>query len=99
VLHSSSTVGLKSDLNFFGWPDFVLPFIVDAITNRRPTGNAEHPGQLGAPQYRTAPVTTMKTAWEAVRRAAKVDCRLHDLRHSFCTKLARRVCRRARCLI
>jgi integrase len=36
----------------------------------------------------TKPVTTMKTAWEAVWEAAKVDCRLHDLRHSFCTKLA-----------
>jgi len=36
----------------------------------------------------TKPVTTMKTAWESVREAAKVDCRLHDLRHSFCTKLA-----------
>lgn len=30
----------------------------------------------------------MKTAREAVRQAAKADCRLHDLRHSFSTKLA-----------
>jgi integrase len=31
----------------------------------------------------------MKAAWEAVREAAKVDCQqLHDLRHSFCAKLA-----------
>ena len=29
-----------------------------------------------------------ESAWETVRTAAKVDCRLHDLRHSFCTKLA-----------
>ena len=36
----------------------------------------------------TKPVTTLKTAWESVREATKVDCRLHDLRHSFCTKLA-----------
>ena len=36
----------------------------------------------------TKPVTTLKTAWEAVRKVTKVDCRLHDLRHSFCTKLA-----------
>lgn len=34
------------------------------------------------------PVTSLKTAWESVRDAAKVNCRLHDLRHSFCTKLA-----------
>jgi integrase len=36
----------------------------------------------------TQPVTSMKTAWESVRDAANVKCRLHDLRHSFCTKLA-----------
>jgi integrase len=34
------------------------------------------------------PVTSLKTAWESVRTAAGVDCRLHDLRHTFCTKLA-----------
>ena len=36
----------------------------------------------------TRPVGSLKRAWEAVRRAAGVKCRLHDLRHSFCTKLA-----------
>ncbi len=36
----------------------------------------------------TRPVTSLKTAWETVRTEAKVQCRLHDLRHSFCTKLA-----------
>lgn len=34
------------------------------------------------------PITSVKTAWESVRKTAGVDCRLHDLRHSFCTKLA-----------
>jgi len=34
------------------------------------------------------PVTSLKTAWDSVRTTAKVNCRLHDLRHSFCTKLA-----------
>jgi integrase len=34
------------------------------------------------------PVGSLKRAWEAVRRAAGVNCRLHDLRHTFCTKLA-----------
>jgi integrase len=36
----------------------------------------------------TRPVTSLKTAWETVREASNVKCRLHDLRHSFCTKLA-----------
>lgn len=36
----------------------------------------------------TRPITSFKTAWDSVRTAAKVQCRLHDLRHSFCTKLA-----------
>lgn len=33
------------------------------------------------------PVTALRTAWESIRETAKVNCRLHDLRHSFCTKL------------
>jgi integrase len=36
----------------------------------------------------TRPVTSLKTAWETVKTGAGVECRLHDLRHSFCTKLA-----------
>ena len=36
----------------------------------------------------TRPVRSLKGAWGSIRAAAKVDCRLHDLRHSFCTKLA-----------
>jgi integrase len=36
----------------------------------------------------TQPVTSLKRAWESVRQIAGVDCRLHDMRHSFCTKLA-----------
>jgi hypothetical protein len=36
----------------------------------------------------TRPVTSLKRAWDGVREKAGVDCRLHDLRHSFCTKLA-----------
>jgi integrase len=36
----------------------------------------------------TRPVTSLKTAWETVKTDAGVTCRLHDLRHSFCTKLA-----------
>ena len=35
----------------------------------------------------TRPATTLKSSWEAVRATAGVKCRLHDLRHGFCTKL------------
>jgi len=34
------------------------------------------------------PVRSLKTSWNTVRAKAGVTCRLHDLRHSFCTKLA-----------
>jgi integrase len=34
------------------------------------------------------PDTSLMVAWDGVRIKAGVDCRLHDLRHSFCTKLA-----------
>jgi len=41
-----------------------------------------------APTDPTLPVGSLKKAWESVRKTAGVKCRLHDLRHSFCTKLA-----------
>lgn len=41
-----------------------------------------------APTDPTRPVGSLKKAWESVRKTAVVKCRLHDLRHSFCTKLA-----------
>jgi integrase len=40
------------------------------------------------PEDPTIPATTLKSSWEAVRATAGVKCRLHDLRHSFCTKMA-----------
>jgi len=30
----------------------------------------------------------MKTVWGTIREKAKVDCRIHDLRHTAATKLA-----------
>ena len=33
-------------------------------------------------------ITTLKHSWETVRDEAGIECRWHDLRHSFCTKLA-----------
>jgi len=34
------------------------------------------------------PTTSFKHAWGTLREAAGVACRLHDLRHAFCTRLA-----------
>ncbi len=36
----------------------------------------------------TRPVTTIKSAWESVRKTAGVKCRFHDLRHTAATKMA-----------
>jgi len=41
-----------------------------------------------APTDPTRPTTTLKTAWASLRDKAKVDCRLHDLRHTAATKMA-----------
>jgi integrase len=36
------------------------------------------------------PVGEVKTAWEAAKAAAEVECRFHDLRHTACTRLLER---------
>jgi len=36
------------------------------------------------------PIGSWKTAWGLCRKEAKVDCRLHDLRHTFVSRLAER---------
>jgi integrase len=41
-----------------------------------------------APADPTRATTTLKTAWASLRDKAKVDCRLHDLRHTAATKMA-----------
>jgi integrase len=45
-------------------------------------------GDARRPNDPTRPVTTIKSAWEGVRTAARVTCRFHDLRHTAITKLA-----------
>jgi integrase len=45
-------------------------------------------GDARRPNDPMRPVTTIKSAWEGVRTAAKVNCRFHDLRHTAITKLA-----------
>jgi integrase len=38
----------------------------------------------------TTPITSWKTAWNSARKAAKIECRLHDLRHTATTRLLER---------
>jgi integrase len=40
------------------------------------------------PSDPTKPTTTLKTSWGNLRKAARVQCRLHDLRHTAATKMA-----------
>ena len=45
---------------------------------------------FGSPQPTdpTRSVTDISSGWDLVRKLARVSCRLHDLRHTFCTRLA-----------
>ena len=45
---------------------------------------------FGSPQPTAPdkPVTDISSGWDVVRSLAGVSCRLHDLRHTFCTRLA-----------
>jgi integrase len=36
----------------------------------------------------TRPVTTLRKAWSTVCEQAGIECRIHDLRHTVCTKMA-----------
>jgi integrase len=40
------------------------------------------------PNDPTHPTTTLKTAWDSIRKDSGVSCRLHDLRHTALTKMA-----------
>ncbi len=40
------------------------------------------------PSDPTRPSVELKTAWDSIRKSAKVSCRWHDLRHTVCTKMA-----------
>ena len=54
-----------------------------------PRGGIEQPSALDCSSGAQSSLpTSLKTAWESVKETANVTCRLHDLRHSFCTKLA-----------
>lgn len=45
---------------------------------------------FGSPQPTSPdrPVTDISSGWNRVRATAGVSCRMHDLRHTFCTRLA-----------
>jgi integrase len=61
---------------YMGWFGRVDPhWYVFPFSNRRKPVDPERP------------VTSFKKAWTTVRSQAGVDCRLHDLRHTFCTEL------------
>jgi integrase len=45
-------------------------------------------GKGCAPTDPTKPIGSFQTAWETIRKNAKVSCRIHDLRHHFCSTLA-----------
>lgn len=58
---------------------------------------SEHYGLAGdncTPHVKTVdlkrPTREIKTAWTSAKRAAKVECRFHDLRHTACTRLLER---------
>jgi integrase len=36
----------------------------------------------------TKPIGSWKVAWTAARASAKVDCRWHDMRHTFVSRMA-----------
>jgi integrase len=40
------------------------------------------------PNDPTRPITDITGAWDALRKRAKVECRLHDLRHTCATRMA-----------
>lgn len=61
------------------------------FTERFGEADATHfvfPFGIRIPNDPTRPATTLKRAWENLRDRAGVSCRLHDLRHTACTKLA-----------
>ena len=77
-----------------------LTLAVRAWANRQPDRKAEHyvfpaeqygqPGEKKPGLYEvipTQPIGSWKTAWKNARKAAKVTCRFHDLRHSAVTRL------------
>jgi len=51
-------------------------------------GAAERGSMTGYAVDRSKPLGSWKTAWASAKQHAKVECRMHDLRHSLVSKLA-----------
>lgn len=61
------------------------------FTERFTTAKPEHfvfPWGSPLPSDPARPSVELKTAWDSIRKAAGVECRWHDLRHTVCTKMA-----------
>lgn len=52
------------------------------------TGAVERGQMAGYAVDRKKPLGSWKTAWRTAKKQAGVECRMHDLRHSFVSKLA-----------
>jgi len=54
----------------------------------RGTGAAKSGSMTGYAVDRSKPLGSWKTAWASAKEHAKVECRMHDLRHSLVSKLS-----------
>ena len=54
------------------------------------TGSVERCQMTSYAVDRTKPLASWKTAWRTAKREAGVECRMHDTRHAFVSKLAER---------
>jgi integrase len=69
----------------------VLTSHTEWFTERFGDARPEHflfPNGKPTPSDPTRPITDITGAWDALRKRAKVQCRLHDLRHTVATKMA-----------
>lgn len=69
----------------------VLSAHAEWFTNRFGATRREYylfPFGKPTPNDPTKPITDITGAWEALRKRAEVQCRLHDLRHTAATKMA-----------
>jgi hypothetical protein len=75
-----------------GYQSIRVGFPVEAVVIARPTEKYGFAGNdRKSCSYAidpSAPMQRWKVAWESARRAAKVSCRFHDLRHTFISRLA-----------
>ncbi|MGB8481728.1 MAG: site-specific integrase [Acidobacteriaceae bacterium] len=72
------------------WPDakpadFIFP---SQKMMFKGAGSAERGEMTAWGLDKTKPLASWKTAWRTAKKAAGVECRMHDLRHTFVTKLA-----------